>query len=53
MSSLGLGMMRLPAIDGNDSMIDKAAAAEIIDYAYQNSVNYFDTAWVYHSGNSL
>ncbi len=52
LSGLGLGMMRLPVIDGNDSKIDEAAAAEIIDYAYQNGVNYFDTAWGYHNGNS-
>lgn len=52
LSGLGLGMMRLPVIDGNDSMIDEAAASEIIDYAYQNGVNYFDTAWGYHNGNS-
>lgn len=24
----------------------------MIDYAYQNGINYFDTAWGYHSGNS-
>ncbi len=52
LSGLGLGMMRLPVIDGNDSKIDEAAASEIIDYAYQNGVNYFDTAWGYHNGNS-
>lgn len=52
LSGLGLGMMRLPVIDGDDSKVDEAAAAEIIDYAYKNGVNYFDTAWGYHSGNS-
>ncbi len=52
LSGLGLGMMRLPVIDGDDSRIDEAAAAEIIDYAYKNGVNYFDTAWGYHNGNS-
>lgn len=52
LSGLGLGMMRLPVIDGNDGMIDEAAASEIINYAYQNGVNYFDTAWGYHNGNS-
>jgi len=52
LSGLGLGMMRLPVVDGDDSVIDEEAAAEIIDYAYQNGVNYFDTAWGYHSGNS-
>lgn len=52
LSGLGLGMMRLPVIDGNDAVIDEAAAEEIIDYAYQNGINYFDTAWGYHNGNS-
>lgn len=52
LSGLGLGMMRLPVIGGDDGAIDEAAAAEIIDYAYKNGVNYFDTAWGYHNGNS-
>ncbi len=52
LSGLGLGMMRLPVVDGNDAVIDEAAAAEMIDYAYRNGVNYFDTAWGYHNGNS-
>ncbi len=52
LSGLGLGMMRLPVIEGKDGVIDEAAAAEIIDYAYKNGVNYFDTAWGYHNGNS-
>lgn len=52
LSGLGLGMMRLPVVDGNDAMIDEAAAAEIIDYAYNKGINYFDTAWGYHNGNS-
>ena len=45
-------MMRLPVLEGEDSKVDEAAAAEMIDYAYQNGINYFDTAWGYHSGNS-
>lgn len=51
-SGLGLGMMRLPTINGQDAMVDEAAAAELVDYAIQNGVNYFDTAYVYHHGNS-
>lgn len=52
LSGLGLGMMRLPVIDGNDGVIDEVHAEAIIDYAYQNGINYFDTAWGYHNGNS-
>lgn len=52
LSGLGLGMMRLPVVDGDDAQVDEAAAAEIIDYAYKNGINYFDTAWGYHEGNS-
>lgn len=52
LSGLGLGMMRLPVVDGDDASIDMARTAEIIDYAYQNGINYFDTAWGYHNGNS-
>ncbi|MCQ2454438.1 MAG: aldo/keto reductase, partial [Clostridia bacterium] len=52
LSGLGLGMMRLPVVDGNDNVVDEAAAAEMIDYAYTHGVNYFDTAWGYHNGHS-
>ncbi len=52
LSALGLGMMRLPVVDGRDNVIDEAGAAEMIDYAYRNGINYFDTAWGYHGGNS-
>lgn len=52
LSGLGLGLMRLPVVDGNDAVVDEEAAKEMIEYAYKNGVNYFDTAWGYHSGNS-
>lgn len=52
LSGLGLGMMRLPVLGGNDGAVDEAAAAKMIDYAYKNGINYFDTAWGYHDGNS-
>lgn len=52
LSGLGLGMMRLPVIDGNDSQVDEIKAAEMIDYAMKNGINYYDTAWGYHNGNS-
>ncbi len=52
LSGLGLGMMRLPVIDGDDSRIDEEKSAEMIDYAMKNGINYYDTAWGYHNGNS-
>lgn len=52
LSALGFGTMRLPTVNGNDPDIDEKAAAELIDYAMKNGVNYYDTAWGYHGGNS-
>lgn len=52
LSALGMGAMRLPVIDGNDSKIDEAAAAKMVDYAMEHGINYYDTAWGYHNGNS-
>ena len=52
LSALGLGTMRLPVIAGDDSKIDEAAAAEMVASALKQGINYFDTAWMYHSGNS-
>lgn len=51
-SAMAMGMMRLPVVDGDDSRIDEAAAMEMVDYAFEHGVNYFDTAWGYHGGNS-
>lgn len=52
LSALGLGAMRLPVIGGNDGVIDEAAAEEMVAYAMENGINYYDTAWGYHDGNS-
>ena len=52
LSGLGLGAMRLPTIGGDDAVIDETAALEMVDYAYHHGVNYYDTAWGYHNGNS-
>ena len=50
LSALGLGTMRLPVQNGINADIDEPAAAEMVDYALKNGVNYFDTAWGYHDG---
>lgn len=52
LSALGMGTMRLPVFDGDDSKIDEEKTAEMVAYAMEHGINYYDTAWGYHSGNS-
>ncbi|MBR6650896.1 MAG: aldo/keto reductase [Clostridia bacterium] len=52
LSALGFGCMRFPTIEDDGSKIDEASTGEMIDYAIKNGINYFDTAWGYHGGNS-
>lgn len=44
--------MRLPVIGEDQGNIDYDKAKDIIDYAYKNGVNYFDTAYIYHNQKS-
>ena len=52
LSALGLGCMRLPVIDGDGSRVDQSAVEAMIAEAMARGVNYYDTAWGYHGGNS-
>ncbi|MDC7288618.1 aldo/keto reductase [Blautia schinkii] len=52
LSALGLGAMRLPVIDGNDAVIDEEKTAQMVAYSMAQGINYYDTAYGYHSGNS-
>ncbi len=52
LSALGFGTMRLPTLADDYGKIDEKAAAEMFDCAISRGVNYFDTAWGYHNGES-
>ena len=53
LSPLGMGAMRLPQTEeGFAKPINEPRAQEIIDYCIQHGVNYFDTAYIYHGGQS-
>ncbi len=52
LSALGMGAMRLPVLNGDDSRIDEAAVEQMVDYAMEHGIHYYDTAWGYHGGQS-
>ena len=52
LSALGMGAMRLPVIDGKEADIDAEQTKKMVAYAMEKGVNYYDTAWGYHDGNS-
>jgi predicted aldo/keto reductase-like oxidoreductase len=51
-SALGFGAMRLPIVDDDSSKIDQEEAIKMIRYGIDNGINYVDTAWPYHGGES-
>ncbi|MGI6572369.1 MAG: aldo/keto reductase [Fermentimonas sp.] len=56
-SLLGYGTMRFPTVEretpeGVRSFIDEQKVEELIDYAIAHGINYFDSAWMYHQGES-
>lgn len=50
LSRLGFGAMRLPTTD--TGAVDEAQVEAMVRYAMDHGVNYFDTAYPYHNGQS-
>lgn len=51
-SVLGFGCMRFPITSDNAADIDEEKTTNMLHYAVENGVNYFDTAYVYHNRKS-
>ena len=53
MRKLGMGMMRLPLLDPNDQKsINYELATQMVDKYMARGFTYFDTAFMYHAGES-
>lgn len=52
LSTLGMGAMRLPVLDHDDTKVDMEETEKMVAYAMEHGVNYYDTAWGYHGGQS-
>ncbi|QHN07327.1 aldo/keto reductase [Methanothermobacter sp. THM-2] len=48
-SILGIGVMRFPEVNGR---LERGSAAKIMEFALESGINYIDTGYTYHGGES-
>ncbi len=51
-SALGFGTMRLPILGADQAKVNEQETIKLIRYAIDQGVNYVDSAFTYHDGNS-
>jgi len=51
-SALGFGAMRLPVLNQDHSNINEPESIKMIRYCHRSRVNYVDSGYFYHRGNS-
>ena len=51
LSILGFGCMRLPLLGQDVTGIDEGKSTEMVHHAIERGINYFDTAYPYHSSS--
>jgi len=49
---IGIRGMRFPILNNNFGNVDEPEAIRMMRYAFDHGVNYVDSAWGYHHGNS-
>ena len=52
LSLLGFGAMRLPLLPDGNGEVDEEQVAQMVRYAADHGINYYDTAYPYHGSKS-